>query len=51
MFLDAGAALYTGALILKIIFPEIDMMWIIIGMALMAGTYTIIGGLLSLIHI
>ena len=43
-------ALYTGALILKIIFPEIDMMWIIIGMALMAGTYTIIGGLSSAIN-
>ena len=50
VFLDAGAALYTGALILKIIFPEIDMMWIIIGMALMAGTYTIIGGLSSAIN-
>lgn len=50
VFLDAGAALYTGALILKIIFPELGMMWIIVGMALMAGTYTIIGGLSSAIN-
>lgn len=50
VFLDAGAALYTGALILKIIFPEVDMMWVIIAMAAMAGTYTIIGGLSSAIN-
>lgn len=50
IFLDAGAALYTGALILKIIFPEIDMMWVIIGMALMSGIYTIVGGLSSAIY-
>ncbi|MEG2820990.1 MAG: sodium transporter, partial [Muribaculaceae bacterium] len=50
VFLDAGAALYTGALILKVIFPDLDMMWVICGMALMAGTYTIIGGLSSAIY-
>lgn len=50
IFLDAGASLYTGALILKIIFPGIDIMWVIVGMALMAGLYTIIGGLSSAIY-
>lgn len=50
VFLDAGAALYTGALILKMLFPEIDMMWVIVGMGLMAGVYTIIGGLSSAIN-
>lgn len=50
VFLDAGAALYTGALILKIIFPELDMMWVILAMAAMAGTYTIVGGLASAIY-
>jgi len=50
IFLDAGAALFTGALILKMLFPEIDMMWVIIGMGLMAGIYTIIGGLSSAIN-
>ncbi len=50
IFLDAGAALFTGALILKMMFPEIDMMWVIIGMGVMAGVYTIIGGLSSAIY-
>ena len=50
VFLDAGACLYTGALILKMIFPEVDMMWVIIGMAVMAGVYTIVGGLSSAIN-
>ncbi|MDD2961928.1 MAG: sodium:solute symporter [Muribaculaceae bacterium] len=50
VFLDAGAALYTGALILKIIFPEVDMMVVILIMAALAGTYTIIGGLSSAIN-
>ena len=41
IFLDAAAALYTGALILKMIFPEIDIFWIIIGIGLIAGSYSI----------
>lgn len=50
VFLDAGASLYTGGLILKILFPEIDILYVIIGMALMAGIYTIVGGLSSAIY-
>ena len=50
VFLDAGAALFTGALILKMMFPAIDIMWVIIGMGVMAGIYTIIGGLSSAIN-
>lgn len=50
VFLDAAATLYTGALLLKIIFPELPMISVIIFMALMAGGYTIIGGLSSVIN-
>ncbi len=50
VFLDASATLYTGALIIKMIFPEAEVMWIIIGMAAVAGSYTIIGGLSSAIN-
>lgn len=50
VFLDASATLYTGALIIKMIFPEVDLYWIIIGMAVVAGSYTIIGGLSSAIN-
>ena len=50
VFLDAAATLYTGALIIKMILPEADLMWIIVGMAIVAGSYTIIGGLSSAIY-
>lgn len=50
VFLDAAATLYTGALIIKLIFPEVDILWIIIIMAAVAGSYTIIGGLSSAIN-
>ncbi|MCG8579722.1 MAG: sodium:solute symporter [Bacteroidales bacterium] len=50
VFLDAAATLYTGALIIKLIFPEADLFWIIVIMAIVAGSYTIIGGLSSAIN-
>lgn len=50
VFLDAAATLYTGALIIKLIFPEAEMFWIILIMAVVAGSYTIIGGLSSAIN-
>lgn len=50
VFLDAAATLYTGALIVKIIFPEFELFWVIVGMAVIAGSYTIIGGLSSAIN-
>jgi len=50
VFLDAAATLYTGALIIKMIFPEAELFWIIVIMAAVAGSYTIIGGLSSAIR-
>lgn len=50
VFLDAAATTYTGAIILQMIFPEADLIWLIIGIALVAGVYTIIGGLSSVIN-
>ena len=50
VFLDASATLYTGALIIKLIFPEAELFWVIVIMALVAGSYTIIGGLASAIN-
>jgi len=49
VFLDAATTLYTGALIIKMIFPEAEMFWVMVIMALVAGSYTIIGGLSSAI--
>ena len=50
VFLDAAATLYTGSLIIKLIFPEADLFMIILIMALVAGSYTILGGLSSAIN-
>ncbi|MBK3516219.1 sodium:solute symporter [Carboxylicivirga marina] len=50
VFLDAAATLYTGALIIRLIFPEMELFTIIIIMAAVAGSYTIIGGLSSAIN-
>ncbi|WP_010421110.1 sodium:solute symporter [Anaerophaga thermohalophila] len=50
VFLDAAAALYTGALIIKMIIPDAEFMWIVIIMGLVAGSYTIIGGLSSAVN-
>lgn len=49
VFLDAAACLYTGALVIQMILPEVNMMWIILGMAAITGSYTIVGGLSSAI--
>lgn len=50
VFLDAAGALYAGALILKLLFPELDMMLIIAVFAVIAASYTIPGGLSSAIN-
>lgn len=50
IFLDAAATLYTGSLILKMMFPDIDIFYIILGMAIIAGSYSVIGGLSSIIN-
>lgn len=50
VFLDAAGALYAGALILKLLFPELSMMLIIAVFALIAASYTIPGGLSSVIN-
>jgi SSS family solute:Na+ symporter len=50
IFIDAAATLYTGALILKMIFPEISPLVVIVCLALVAGSYTILGGLSSIIN-
>lgn len=50
IFLDAAGALYAGALILKLLFPQLDLMLIIVLFALLAASYTIPGGLSSAIN-
>ena len=50
IFLDAAGALYAAALIIKLIVPEADLQWIVFAFALFAASYTIPGGLSSVIN-
>ncbi len=50
ILVDTAASLYVGSVVLKILFPEIDSTYIIIGLALAAAAYTIPGGLNSVIQ-
>ena len=50
IFLDAAGALYSAALIIKLILPEADLQLIILIFALFAASYTIPGGLSSVIN-
>lgn len=47
---DTAGSLFAGALLLKLIFPEIDIGWTIAGLALVAGLYTVAGGLRAVIY-
>lgn len=49
IFLDAAGALYAAALIIKLIYPAADLQMIIIIFAAIAASYTIPGGLSSVI--
>lgn len=49
VFLDAAGALYAAALIIKLIFPAADLQIIIVVFAAIAASYTIPGGLSSVI--
>lgn len=50
IFLDAAGALYAAALIIKLLFPHVDLQLIIIIFAVLAASYTIPGGLSSAIN-
>lgn len=50
IFLDAAGALYAAALIIKLVFPQVDLHLIIFIFALIAASYAIPGGLSSVIN-
>lgn len=50
VFLDAAGALYSAALILKLMFPAVDLQVFIIIFAVLAASYTIPGGLSAAIN-
>ena len=50
VLVDISATLYAGGLVINLIFPHIDLSIIILGVAIIAGIYTISGGLSSVVY-
>jgi SSS family solute:Na+ symporter len=50
ILVDISATLYAGGLVINLIFPGFALWQIIIGLALVAGLYTITGGLSSVMY-
>ncbi len=50
ILVDTAAGLYVGNIVLQLIFPEIDSVYIIIALAVAAAAYTIPGGLNSVVQ-
>lgn len=47
---DTAGSLFAGGLVLNLIFPELSLSFIISGLAVVAGLYTITGGLKAVIY-
>ena len=50
ILVDISATLYAGGLVINLIFPQFELFEIILGLALIAGVYTISGGLSSVMY-
>ncbi len=50
ILVDISATLYAGGLVINIIFPQFALTTIIIGLAIIAGVYTISGGLSAVVY-
>ncbi len=49
VFVDCAAALYAGALVIRTLFPAVPLWTSVVGLALIAGIYTIFGGLSAVV--
>ena len=49
IIIDIAGALYASSLFLKGLFPEIDLIIFVIGMAILTGLYTMVGGLRAVV--
>jgi solute:Na+ symporter, SSS family len=45
MFIDSAGAMFAGALVLSLLFPDVPLMVHIVAIALLGGVYVILGGL------
>lgn len=45
MFIDMAAALYAGGIAIQALVPDLQLIWIVAALGILAGVYTVIGGL------
>ncbi|MBP3192697.1 sodium:solute symporter [Natronogracilivirga saccharolytica] len=50
IFIDTAGALYAGALVVSLLYPEIPFIYSVVILAVLAGLYTIAGGLRAVIY-
>lgn len=50
VFVDIASGLYAGAIVVKMAFPELSIVTIIWAISLLAGFYTLLGGLASVVY-
>ncbi len=50
ILVDIAATLYAGGLVINLIFPSLSLSIIIVGLAIIAGIYTVTGGLSSVMY-
>jgi SSS family solute:Na+ symporter len=50
ILVDIAATLYAGGVVINMIFPDIPLSYIIVGLAIIAGIYTISGGLAAVVY-
>ncbi|MEM7375326.1 MAG: sodium:solute symporter [Bacteroidota bacterium] len=50
ILVDIAATLYAGGLVINLIFPGFELWQIIVGLAIIAGVYTVTGGLSSVMY-
>lgn len=50
VLLEIAGALYAGALVLGLLYPDVPLGWIVLALALVAGAYTVAGGLKAVVY-
>ncbi len=50
ILVDISATLYAGGLVINMIFPQFSLLTIIVGLAIIAGIYTVSGGLSAVVY-
>ncbi|MEE2779833.1 MAG: sodium/solute symporter [Myxococcota bacterium] len=50
LFVDTAGSLYAGAVVLMAFFPQLDLFYTCVGLAIVAGLYTAAGGLAAVVY-